>query len=70
MKTIRATLVVEIPYSNDYMNYGKKLDAELRRVIDKTEFLNCLIVSGEHKDTTNGLPIIRDNDGLVEQTNN
>jgi hypothetical protein len=66
LKTIRATITVEVPYSNEFMNYGKKLDKELRRVIDKTPYLNCKIVAGAHLDS-NGLPIIRDTDeGLVE----
>lgn len=61
MKTIQATIVVEVPYSNEYMNYGDKLDTELRRVIDKTSFLNCKIVAGDNLDS-NGLPVIRDTD--------
>lgn len=66
MKTIQATIVVEVPYSNEYMNYGDKLDKELRRVIDKTPFLNCKVVAGENLDS-NGMPVIRDTDeGLVE----
>lgn len=63
MKTIQATIVVEVPYSNECMNYGDKLDAELRRVIDKTPFLNCKIVAGENIDS-NGLPVIRDADEI------
>jgi len=59
MKTIRATLTIEVPYSNELMNYGKKLDKELRRVIDSTDFLNCKIQGGEHTDNT--MPIIRGN---------
>jgi len=47
LKTIQATIVVEVPYSNEYMNYGDKLDKELRRVIDKTPFLNCKVVAGK-----------------------
>lgn len=60
-KIIRATITVEVPYSNELMNYGDKLDAELRRVIDKTSFLNCKIVAGDNLDS-NGLPVIRDTD--------
>ena len=66
MKTIQATIIVEVPYSNDLMNYGDNLDKELRRVIDKTPYLNCKIVAGKNLDS-NGLPVIRDTDeGLVE----
>ena len=50
MKKIRATLTIEVPYSNELMNYGKKLDKELRKVIDNTDFLNCKIVAGESFD--------------------
>ena len=39
-KTIRATITVEVPYSNELMNYGDKLDKQLRAVIDNTKFLN------------------------------
>ena len=48
------------------MNYGDKLDKELRRVIDKTPYLSCKLVAGKNLDS-NGLPVIRDTDeGLVE----
>ena len=58
MKVIRATLTVEVPYTNDVMNNGSLLDKELRKVIDKTDFLNCKMVACDEaaKDT---LPIIR-----------
>ena len=66
MKTIQATIVVEVPYSNDLMNYGDNLDRELRRVIDKAPFLSCKVVAGENLDS-NGMAVIRDTDeGLVE----
>lgn len=58
-KTIRATITVEVPYSNELMNYGDKLDKQLRAVIDNTKFLNCKLEAGEHTDNT--MPIIRDN---------
>jgi hypothetical protein len=63
MKTIQATIVVEVPYSNDLMNYGDNLDKELRRVIDKTPYLSCKVVAGENLDS-NGLPVIRDTDEI------
>ena len=63
MKTIQATIVVEVPYSNEYMNYGDKLDKELRRVIDKTPFLNCKVVAGENLGS-NGMAVIRDTDEI------
>ena len=58
-KTIRATITVEVPYSNELMNYGDKLDKQLRAVIDNTKLLNCKLEAGEHTDNT--MPIIRDN---------
>ena len=57
MKTIRATIQIEVPYSNEYMNYGDKLDTELRRVIDNTPFLNCGIEAGNLE--PNGNPTLR-----------
>lgn len=57
MKKIRATLTIEVPYKNEYMNYGDKLDKELRRVIDKTSFLSCGVEAGELEPTTE--PVIR-----------
>ena len=70
MKTIRATITIEVPYSNEFMNYGHKLDKELRRVIDKTSYLSCHIVAGDNLNIKDGMPVIRDEDDLVEQTNN
>jgi hypothetical protein len=58
MKVIRATLTVEVPYTNDVMNNGSLLDKELRKVIDKTDFLNCKTVACD-EDAKDTLPIIR-----------
>ena len=66
MKTIRATITVEVPYKNEYMNYGDKLDKELRRVINKSNFLSCHVVAGDNLDIKDGMPVIRDDEGLVE----
>lgn len=44
------------------MNYGDKLDKEVRRIIDKTPYLNCRTTAGDHNRDTNGMPIIRDTD--------
>ena len=60
MKKIRATLTIEVPYKNEYMNYGDKLDKELRRVIDKTPFLSCSVVAGELEPSKE--PVIRLNE--------
>ena len=61
-KVIRATIQIEVPYSNEFMNYGDKLDKELRRVIDKTPFLNCKVVAGNLE--PNGNPTIRDKENV------
>ena len=45
-KVIRATIHVEVPYSNELLNYGDKLDAELKRVIANAPFLNCKVTAG------------------------
>ena len=45
-KTIRATIKVEIPYSNDLLNNGALLDKELRKVIDRTEHISCDVRAG------------------------
>ena len=57
MKKIRATLTIEVPYKNEYLNYGDKLDKELRRVIDKTPYLSCGVVAGELEPSKE--PVIR-----------
>jgi hypothetical protein len=46
-KKIRATITVEVPYSNELLNYGYKLDKALREVIDRTEHISCSVVAGE-----------------------
>jgi hypothetical protein len=56
-KTIRATIQVEVPYTNELMNYGSKLDKELRKVIDNANYLNCKLEAGELK--PNGMPTLR-----------
>jgi hypothetical protein len=38
-KIIRATITVELPYSNELLNDGRKLDKELRRVIKNADFI-------------------------------
>lgn len=39
-KIIRATITVELPYSNELLNDGRKLDKELRRVIKNANFIS------------------------------
>lgn len=58
MKVIRATLIVEVPYTNDLMNNGTLLDNELRKTIDNVNFLPAKVVVCE-EDKKEKLPIIR-----------
>ena len=57
-KIIRATLTVELPYDNELLNYGTKLNQRIRDVIDNTDFLCCSVESGNLK--PNGMPIIKE----------
>lgn len=57
MKTIRATIQVEVPYTNELMNYGSKLDDEIRKVIDNASYLSCKVEAGELE--PNGMPTLR-----------
>ena len=45
-KKIRATITVELPWDNELLNYGYKLDKAIRAVIDKTDHISCSVVSG------------------------
>jgi hypothetical protein len=46
-KIIRATITVELPYSNELLNDGRKLDKELRRVIKNADFIPHETQAGE-----------------------
>ena len=46
-KTIRATITVELPYSNELMNDGRKLDKELRRIIKNADYIPHETQAGE-----------------------
>ena len=56
-KTIRATIKIEVPYTNELMNYGSKLDKELRKVIDNSSYISCALQAGELE--PNGMPTLR-----------
>ena len=45
-KIIRATITVEMPYSNELMNYGDKLDNEIRKVINDAKHISCELEAG------------------------
>jgi len=38
-KVIRATITVEVPYSNELLNDGSKLNKKLKQVIADTDFI-------------------------------
>ena len=45
-KIIRATITVEVPYKNEYMNYGDKLNNKLKQVIADADFVPCEVEAG------------------------
>ena len=45
-KVIRATITVEVPYENDYMNYGDKLNKKIKQIIADTDFVSCGVEAG------------------------
>jgi len=57
-KIIRATITVEVPYSNKLLNDGTMLDEELRKVINNANFIPCKITAGELDYSKR--PVIRD----------
>jgi hypothetical protein len=57
-KIIRATITVEVPYSNELLNDGTKLDKELRKVINNAKFIPCKIKAG--KLDYSKRPVVRD----------
>lgn len=46
MKIIRATITVEVPYENELMNYGHKLNAKLKEAINNADYIPCEIEAG------------------------
>ena len=57
-KIIRATITVEVPYSNELMNYGDKLNKKLKQVIAETDYIPHETQAGNLKPTAR--PVIRD----------
>jgi hypothetical protein len=59
MKKIRATIIVELPYSNELLNYGDKLNEKIKQVIADTKFVQCKVTAGsDFKD--NSIPVIKE----------
>ena len=58
MKTIRATITVEVPYSNELINYGDKINKKLKQVIADTDYIPHQTEAGELKPCTR--PVIKE----------
>ena len=57
-KTIRATITVEVPYKNEYMNYGDKLNKKLKQIIADADFVPCSVQAGNLEPSTE--PVIKE----------
>lgn len=57
-KIIRATITVEVPYDNELLNYGHKLDKRIRQAIDKTDHISCEVLAGNLAHSKR--PVIKD----------
>ena len=49
MKILKATITVEVPYENELMNYGHKLNAKLKEAINNADYIPCEIEAGNLK---------------------
>ncbi len=58
MEIIRATINIEIPYRNDYMNYNEMLNKKLKQVIADADFIPCKVKAGELEPCRE--PVLRD----------
>ena len=59
MKKIRANIVVELPYSNELLNYGDKLNEKIKQVIADTKFVQCKVTTGNNFED-NSIPVIKE----------
>lgn len=59
MKKIRAYIVVELPYSNELLNYGDKLNKKIKQVIADTKFVQCKVTAGNNFED-NSIPVIKE----------
>lgn len=59
MKKIRANIVVELPYSNELLNYGDKLNKKIKQVIADTKFVQCKVTAGNNFED-NSIPVIKE----------
>jgi len=64
-KIIRATITVEVPYKNEYMNYGDVLNKKIKQIIADTDYISCGVEAGELEPSKE--PVLREkHEGLVE----
>jgi len=64
-KIIRATITVEVPYSNELLNDGRKLNKKLKQIIADTDFIPHENLAGNLEPSKR--PVIREkHEGLVE----
>ena len=47
MKKIRATITVEVPYKNEYMNYGDALNKKIKQIVAEADYVSCGVEAGE-----------------------
>ena len=57
-KTIRATITVEVPYSNELLNDGNKLNEKLKQIIADTDYIPHETQAGNLEPTTR--PVIKE----------
>ena len=57
-KIIRATITIEVPYKNEYMNYGDKLNKKLKKIIADADFVSCSVQAGNLEPST--APVIKE----------
>ncbi len=56
-KVIRATITVEVPYSNEFLNYGDKFDKKLKEILNQ-QFICCKVEAGNLE--PNGMPVLKE----------
>lgn len=55
-KKIRATIVVDMPYDNELMNYGNKLNDKIKTILNQ-QYICCQVEAGYLRNDI-GIPII------------
>ena len=57
-KTIRATITVEIPYENKYLNYGDVLNKKIKQIIADADYVPCSVQAGNLEPSTE--PVVKE----------